>query len=272
MSLINLQAGKQICSSNIDGMLLCVGGNMNLLVNGFKYQFSRGSLCFIGPLSIVEILSQSEDCYWELISEDSDLMYPVASHVLDTVVKGMLFNNPCIKLDEEQIGDFLFYVDKIKKKQSMLACASEEKEFAMLRHNVILLEQTAIMEFVTIYFQSRTIVTQKPSRKEKIACDFFASLSKNFSMERSVEWYAKQAGLTPTYFSQVVHRCLGFTPIELIKTTTIAHAKMLLVEPHITIKEVSARLNFPDQLTFGKYFKNCTGMSPSEFRKMIWGR
>lgn len=53
----------------------------------------------------------------------------------------------------------------------------------------------------------------------------------------------------------------------MIKHIVVANAKILLAQRDISIKEIAAELNFRDQLTFSRYFKSCTGMSPKEYRE-----
>ena len=48
---------------------------------------------------------------------------------------------------------------------------------------------------------------------------------------------------------------------------TINHAKNLLRQPNVLIKQVADELGFPEQFTFRKYFKQHTGMSPRAFRE-----
>lgn len=43
---------------------------------------------------------------------------------------------------------------------------------------------------------------------------------------------------------------------------------ILTYQPETSIKEVAQQLNFPEQFTFRKYFKQHTGMSPSDYRDM----
>lgn len=39
----------------------------------------------------------------------------------------------------------------------------------------------------------------------------------------------------------------------------------------LTLKEISDRLNFPDQSSFGRFFKSNTGQSPRTYRKGLAG-
>ncbi|MBQ2133511.1 MAG: helix-turn-helix domain-containing protein [Bacteroidales bacterium] len=44
-------------------------------------------------------------------------------------------------------------------------------------------------------------------------------------------------------------------------------AKVLLRTPQLTIKEITDKLKFADQSSFGKFFKKHTGISPKKYRE-----
>ena len=268
MSVINSQTGDIMISQEMAGLLLCVEGNAHLLINNsVEHKFSRGSLCIISPFLLVEIVSESDNCKWETICDDKDVFLSLAIPVFDTINENNLYNNSSRKLDEKQIEEFMFFLDKIKDKQRILRSKSDKEDSTLLRQNITLLKQIAAMEFITLHFQEQHLLSHKGSRNENIAYNFINSLNQNYSIHRDVGWYAEQANLSPAYFTKIVHSHIGHTPIECIKNITIIKSKMLLAQPDVSIKEVAAELNFPDQSTFFKYFKSCTGMSPSEYRK-----
>ena len=58
----------------------------------------------------------------------------------------------------------------------------------------------------------------------------------------------------------------GKTPSEWIADMTIVNAKLLLEQSGMSIKEIAAELNFPEQFTFRKFFKLHVGVPPKEYR------
>ena len=58
----------------------------------------------------------------------------------------------------------------------------------------------------------------------------------------------------------------GPTPSDWIIAITIVQSKLLLEKTRKSIKEIAAELNFPEQFTFRKYFKQHTGIPPKEYR------
>ena len=93
------------------------------------------------------------------------------------------------------------------------------------------------------------------------------SLGRDYAKRRTVSDYADDAALSVRHFSTLIHRYSGNTPMQWITTVTITQAKSLLLQPDRPVKEIAARLGFPEQFTFRKYFKTYTGLSPTEYRK-----
>ena len=59
---------------------------------------------------------------------------------------------------------------------------------------------------------------------------------------------------------------LGKNASKVIDSVVVNRAKELLMQPGVSIQEVSERLNFVSQSFFGKYFKQRTGVSPSRYK------
>lgn len=261
------KTGQVLVPPDMVGFHLCTDGNANLLINGNECQASRGTLCLINPFLFTEIVSASADCKWEMIYDNKDIFHSTSIYIFYALPENNLFKTPCIQLDERQIDEFMFFVDKIKDKQNMLGCNSNEGDSAMLRHNIILLEQAAGIEFISLYLRGECRSSRNMTPNETIVFNFIDSVNRNYATHRDIEWYAEQANLTTNYFSRTVRQFLGYAPVLMIKHITAAYAKMMLAQSEISIKEVATRLNFSSQFTFSRYFKSCTGMSPSEYRK-----
>ena len=264
MSIFNSSSRQMIVPPYMSGLLLCAGGNASILVNKTNIRVSRGTLCIISPFLFIEIVSASNDCKWEMICDDKNVLLPC-----DAISENNLLRNPCVRLDKKQIQDFLFYADKIREKQRMLDSTPEKDDSDLLRHSKGLLEQTAITEFMLLFQKNRPLSSDNVSSSEKVAYNFINALKQNYSTHRDVGWYAEQANITPIYFSKIVHQHTGYAPTVIIKNIIVANAKMLLSQPGFSIKEIASKLSFTNQSTFLKYFKSCTGMSPSQYKKTL---
>jgi len=238
-----------------------------MLSNGIEYNVSHGTLCLISPFIFTEIVSSSDDCKWEMICDDKSIFNPYAKYVLGKIRTSDLFKNSCLKLDKKQIEEFMFFVDKIKDKQRMLDNELNKDDIVILRQNIIALEVAAEFEFLSLYFKDKPLSLRKENDYETIALNFINSLNQNYATHRDVDWYAAQANLSTIYFTKIVRQHIGYTPNVLIKHILVANAKKMLSQSELSIKEISAKLNFSSQLTFSRFFKSCTGMSPKEYRK-----
>lgn len=105
------------------------------------------------------------------------------------------------------------------------------------------------------------------SRSETLRQRFRELLMEECRMHREVTFYADKLCVTSDYLSKVVREYDGQSAAKWIINAVITEAKILLREPDKTINQIAIELNFPDQSTFGKFFKRNTGLSPLEYKK-----
>lgn len=84
---------------------------------------------------------------------------------------------------------------------------------------------------------------------------------------RDVGYYAQQLCVTPDYLSRVIREHDGGAALKWIINAVVMEAKCLMRQPGKTINEIAQEMNFPDQSTFGKFFKKHTGVSPKEYQR-----
>ena len=104
------------------------------------------------------------------------------------------------------------------------------------------------------------------SRRANYVREFMQLVHQNFRTERGVAFYASKLFITPKYLSQIIKESTGRSAAEWIDQYVIVEAKNLLRFSGKNVQQVAYELNFPNQSSFGKYFKNLTGMSPTKFQ------
>jgi AraC-like DNA-binding protein len=87
----------------------------------------------------------------------------------------------------------------------------------------------------------------------------------------TVDEIAQRVGLGYTRLLNVFRQYTGLTPYQYYLQLRIHRARELLREPGITVKEVSARMNFENQYYFSRLFKKKTGMSPTQWQAGVEG-
>lgn len=110
----------------------------------------------------------------------------------------------------------------------------------------------------------------KPLKREEILFkEFIRLVSEHHRKERRVDFYAEQLFLSPKHFSTVIKKVSGKTAGQWIDEYVVLEAKTLLKYSVMSIQEVAYYMNFPNPSFFGKYFKQHTGMSPSEYKAQM---
>lgn len=105
------------------------------------------------------------------------------------------------------------------------------------------------------------------SLKNGIVERFMELVQKHYQSQRIIGFYADKLCITPKYLSKVVKENTGRSAGEWIESHVILEARAMLQSSDMTIQQIAAELNFPNQSFFGKYFKRVTGMSPKRYRQ-----
>lgn len=122
------------------------------------------------------------------------------------------------------------------------------------------------MQIFDAYFNNSPVNALPMGKTELIFNKFLISVYENCKKERTVRFYANEQHLSPYYFSTIIRNRSGRSVMQWIEDVTIIYAKQMLDCTNDSIKEIAEKLNFPDQSTFGRYFKQRTMLSPSEYR------
>ena len=114
-----------------------------------------------------------------------------------------------------------------------------------------------------------TAVGSVLTKKKMVAAEFKKLVSIHCSTERHLKFYAAKFSITPKHLTETVKEATGKTAGEWIAEAIVLEAKVLLRDAFLTIAQISDNLHFPDQSTFGKFFKKQTKLSPAAYRLTI---
>jgi AraC family transcriptional regulator, transcriptional activator of pobA len=95
---------------------------------------------------------------------------------------------------------------------------------------------------------------------------FQETLERDFTTSHEARHYAAELGVTTGTLSRVLTKLTGRTTKQLILDRVLLEAARLLRFSDLSIKEIAARLGFPDQFAFSKAFKRQRGEAPLDFR------
>ena len=83
---------------------------------------------------------------------------------------------------------------------------------------------------------------------------------------RHPAFYAEKLNVHPNHLNAVVKRITGNTATQQIHNQTLIHAKSLLRQTELSIKEIAYRLQFSEPTHFNAFFKKFTNQTPQQFR------
>ncbi|NJB70493.1 AraC-like DNA-binding protein [Saonia flava] len=95
---------------------------------------------------------------------------------------------------------------------------------------------------------------------------------KNLLNDKHQEWhgtaqYANALNITSDHLNRTIKSLVGNTAKEMIQSRIIIAAKRLIYFTDLSSKEIGYQLGFSEPANFSAFFKNCTGVSPSDFKK-----
>ena len=96
---------------------------------------------------------------------------------------------------------------------------------------------------------------------ERLAVDYCERLT--------LDELSGEAGVHPVHLSRVFRKCMGEGIGEYVHRLRVRAACEQILEPEISIAEVSLALGFADQSHFTRSFRRVTGMTPAAFRSQV---
>lgn len=154
------------------------------------------------------------------------------------------------------------YVDVQVGMSSLFNCICEFGG-SRCRESIVLLFKSIVSGFAPI------VNIDKLPSGNSVVRQFIRMLDVDSVQVKSLAFYAEKMGVSSGYLSAILKNATGRSFPEWISSAVIHRAKLLLLNPNLTIKEISYNLGFGDPSNFARYFKSYCGMTPKEFRGMM---
>ena len=244
-----------------NGFLLCKQGYIVLHLENKRYKLTPGSIFVFPAYSQTKTEEYSDDIQTVFGVANFDYVLNSLETLSDTQSHLFIRFNPLLSLSDLQLSRISEIIEQVRQRA---------QESTMLSQNIVsTMVSTFCLEVIDAFVTNNSMSIGIQSRSDKIFTDFLLALSKHFRKERNVAYYASVQSLTPRYFSSLIHATSGKTPLQWITLFVVNEAKRLLSTTKLSVKEISAVLNFPEQSFFGRYFKQYAGCSPLNYRNSL---
>ncbi|MDR1380922.1 MAG: helix-turn-helix domain-containing protein [Tannerella sp.] len=251
--------------SRFDAMILISlsDGEMEIQIDYVTYKACKNSLTLIMPTHITHFIGGNDHLKgWVLAISKSFLQaFPNKQH-LPNVISYMQFKkNPLTYFGDIEYKSIYSSLDSVRNKM---------RQHAHLFYNELIKNALKMffLDLGNVYLSKKERFTPPTlSRREELFVDFLALLQNNCKKQHDVKFYANELCITTQYLSSILKKDSGKSASQWIQEALMIEARGMLKTPRINVQQVANELNFPDQSTFGKFFKKHTGMSPMTFRK-----
>lgn len=263
----DLYANYRTVSVHKYGFFLCRTGCGRILLGSRIYEITPNVLCIYAPNSFFQILEKSDDLTGVLEEDDVRTYYPVVS-TIDIRKRLQIRSEACVTLSSDESEEITGLLDVIHNTSDIAAGVKKDIEVSSIHDNYVRhLRYALCLKVLEAYFSNSPVQALPKCREDMILSRFLISLYDNCHKERTVQFYAAQQHLSPYYFSTIIKSRSGMGALQWIENVAMTLSREYLECTDLSIKEISEKLNFPDQSTFGRYFKHREGCSPSDFRR-----
>ena len=244
--------------------IYCRQGTALITVDGLQYRLKQGQRLSYQEGSLIEECLASSDAdlvlmglSWEIIQSTealNTLIWPIADYVR---------RSPIYTLSEEALS-----LTKIYHQQIYKLCHSPNPLFRdeLLHIHIQALLYSFIRE---VSEEIRQATPQDLTRANQQMRLFFDLLAMRRGHLRSVSEVATLMNLTPKHLSRVIKEQTGETPIHFIHQYMMRAITQELRYSSKTAKEIAFQQGFSSLAFFGKFVKQQTGLTPTEYRKKL---
>ncbi len=99
------------------------------------------------------------------------------------------------------------------------------------------------------------------------ASRFKSLVVKYYQTAKSVAYYSEKLGVTSAFLNKSTRSHFGKSAKEIIQEVLLIHAKTMLENSEVGVKEIAYQLNYTDYSHFVKFFKAQVGVSPAQYRE-----
>lgn len=247
----------------IEGCMIaqCLKGKAAFRLNFQNYIISEGNFIFLFNDMVIELGERSDDFTIRYICLPEVNVFEIFVTITSTKFWDTLYMSPVQMLSD-------IYSEALDN--WMQECLLVHK---ICRDSV---SDTVIVKLVvSLFIVMEDIISRNTTVKDmqssmppwNILGEFMVLLSRHYTTQHNVTFYADALNITPDYLAVIIKGGTGFGPKETIDGKLVLAMKALLESTSLPIKSIAERLHYDDTSHLCKVFRRHTGMSPGKYRK-----
>lgn len=108
-----------------------------------------------------------------------------------------------------------------------------------------------------------------PSETDSRIYHSLAYIHKNYDRDLTIEQLAALEHLSVSRFRTLFKARTGLSPMDYLIILRLNHARQLMTQTDLTLREIADAVGYQDQLYFSRIFKKRTGYTPSAYRQNL---
>lgn len=226
-----------------------------------EYNFEGNQVYFISPGQVHQILEEEQSFGYSMVFSSQFLLEnSIPCSFIDDL--NLFYNygqSPPLSISDEQMQKLSSFCEDI-----ITYNLSDDKFKEQAIGSILKLFLIQCNNLCTLPPQENT---QTIEAGNTILRRFKEMVDEHFTEWHSTSQYADALNITPDHLNRTIKSLIGKTAKDYIQSRiTVAAKRMLYFSDHST-KEIGYALGFAEASHFSAFFKNCTGSSPSQFKK-----
>ncbi len=231
-----------------------------ITIDAIEYIFNTNQIVSLTEFHKVDI---SSVCNAKMIRFNRPF-YCILDHDSEVGCKGILFfgasqlpffNIPETELEKFQIIWKMFEIEMQSKDDLQL-----EMLQSMLKRFVIM---------CTRIYKAQENYNKIEDNQTDMIREYNFLVEQHFKTVHTVAEYAAMLNKSPKTLSNIFSKLSSKSPLQFIQDRKLLEAKRLLRYSDKSVKEIAYEIGFEDIQTFGRFFKNNEGVSPSDFKQTL---
>lgn len=258
--------GATIKLSSTMALFLCLEGEVGIRQGGREFTLRRHDATFTRSGVLSQVTGFNLKSKYLVLIVDEKFYFPIFNGKDIPNVQSVLAANPVCHLAEDAVKECVTLYKLLKKRLQAGDDGSLQKDIVRGYLQAIIF--IVYSNYLTASGVRESEEGRPAGRRQEIFDNFMKLMKEHYTQERKIAWYADKLCVTPRYLSRIIRETSGHFASEYIDIFVISEAKHLLRSHKYTVLQISEMLNFTSQSLFGRYFKNLTGYSPTDYQQI----